>query len=56
MVESITKEQEMDLARLKAWLYRTRTRARQDNDRSERRQAKEEAKKTRPVQLPMFEF
>jgi len=55
-IDSIDKEQERELARLKAWLYRTRTRARQDSDRANRRQAKAEAASNAPKQMAMFEF
>ena len=56
-VEALTKEQESDLNRLKEWIYRTRTRARQDKDRAERRQQREEeAAKKKALQPSMFDF
>jgi len=56
-VESLTKEQENDLNRLKEWIYRTRTRARQEKDRAERRQQKEEeAAKKKAEQPALFTF
>jgi hypothetical protein len=56
-VESLTKEQENDLNRLKEWIYRTRTRARQEKDRAERRQQKEEEAAKRKAEQPaLFTF
>jgi hypothetical protein len=37
-VESLTDDQMRDLNRLKEWIYKTRTRTRQEKDRTERRQ------------------
>jgi len=42
-VDSLNDYQVGELRRLKDWIYRQRTRARQDKDRAERRQRKEEA-------------
>jgi hypothetical protein len=56
-VESLTKEQENDLNRLKEWIYRTRTRARQEKDRAERRQKREEEVARRKAEQPaLFRF
>ena len=56
-VESITDDQMRDLNRLKEWLYRKRTTARQDKDRAERRQKREEeAAKMKEAQPALFEF
>ena len=56
-VESLNDEQMRDLNRLKAWLYRKRTTARQDKDRAERRQKREEETAAREAAQPaLFEF
>jgi hypothetical protein len=56
-VESLTDNQQEDLDRLKEWLYHTRTRARQDRDRAERRQQRqEEAARKEELQPKMFDF
>ena len=56
-VESITDDQMRDLNRLKEWIYRTRTRARQEKDRAERRQRREEEAARRKVEQPaLFKF
>ena len=56
-VESLDDGQKRDLDRLKEWLYRTRTRARQDKDRGERRQKRgEEAATKEELQPKMFDF
>jgi hypothetical protein len=56
-VESITDDQMRDLNRLKAWLYQTRTRARQEKDRAERRERRQEEKtKKEELQPKMFDF
>ena len=41
-VDSISDYQMAELNRLKEWLYRKRTRVREDRERAERRQKKEE--------------
>jgi len=57
VVESISDDQMRDLNRLKEWLYRRRTTARQDRDRAERRQKREEAEARREAEQPvLFEF
>ena len=56
-VESLTRNQEEDLNRLKAWIYQTRTRARLERDRAERRQGREEEAAMREAAQPaLFEF
>jgi len=56
-VESLTDQQTTDLNRLKEWLYRRRTTARQEMERSERRQQKEDGVSKRKVEQPaLFEF
>jgi hypothetical protein len=56
-VESLDDEQMRDLNRLKEWIYKTRTRARQDRDRAERRQQhQEEAARKEELQPKMFDF
>ena len=56
-VESLTNQQMADLNRLKEWLYRRRTTARQEVDRTERRQQKNEDVANRKAEQPaLFEF
>jgi len=56
-VESLTDQQTADLNRLKEWLYRRRTTARQETERAERRQQKEDEVSKRKVEQPaLFEF
>ena len=56
-VKSLNHEQTKDLARLKAWLYRTRMQERANRDRAERRQHKEEEADRRRIEQPvLFEF
>jgi hypothetical protein len=56
-VDSLNNEQLSDLNRLKEWLYRQRTTARQEMDRTERRQQKEEEVDKRKAEQPtLFEF
>ena len=56
-VESLTSDQTRKLNRLKEWLYRKRTLARQDGDRFERRERKEEETARREVEQPaLFGF
>ena len=56
-VDSLNDQQMADLNRLKEWLYRRRTTARQDRERTERRQTKEEeVAKRKAEQLELFEF
>jgi CO dehydrogenase/acetyl-CoA synthase beta subunit len=56
-VESLTSQQTADLNRLKEWLYRRRTTARQESERAERRQQKEEEATKRKAEQPaLFEF
>ena len=55
-VDSLNNQQMMDLNRLKEWLYRRRSTARQETERAERRQQKEEEAGKRKVQQPaLFE-
>jgi hypothetical protein len=56
-VESLTKEQENDLNRLKEWIYKKRVQARLDKGRAERRQKREEETAQRKAEQPaLFEF
>ena len=56
-VESLTTDQTRELNRLKEWLYRKRTLARQDGDRFERQEKKqEEAAKRESEQPALFSF
>jgi hypothetical protein len=56
-VESLTDQQMADLNRLKEWLYRRRTIAKQETERAERRQQKEEDVDKRKAEQPaLFEF
>ena len=56
-VESLTDDQMRDLNRLKEWLYRRRTTARQDRERAERRQKREEEIARKKAEQPaLFEF
>ena len=56
-IESLTDQQTDDLNRLKEWLYRQRTTARQETERAERRQQKEEEVTKRKAEQPvLFEF
>jgi hypothetical protein len=56
-VESLNDYQKMHLRRLKDWIYRTRTRARLDRDRAERRQQKEKAVvEKRELQPALFDL
>jgi DNA-directed RNA polymerase specialized sigma24 family protein len=56
-VDSISDSQTKELFRLKAWLYRQRTRTRLDMVRAERREKKEQEKAERMAGQPaLFEF
>ena len=56
-VESLTTDQTRELNRLKEWLYRKRALARQDGDRTERRERKEEEVARREAEQPaLFGF
>lgn len=55
-VDSLNDEQMADLNRLKEWIYRQRTRARQEGARAERRRAKEEEAKRKAEQPALFQF
>ena len=55
-VESLTTDQARELNRLKEWLYRKRALARQDGDRTERRERKEEAARRETEQPALFGF
>lgn len=56
-VDSLNNQQTADLNRLKEWIYRRRTTARQEVERNERRQQKEEEVAKREVEQPaLFEF
>ncbi|AII60896.1 hypothetical protein [Dehalococcoides mccartyi] len=56
-VDSLNNQQATDLNRLKDWLYRRRTTARQELERTERRQQKkEEVAKKEAEQPALFEF
>jgi len=56
-VDSLNNQQTADLARLKEWLYRRRTTARQEIERAERRRQKEDEVDKRKAEQPaLFEF
>ena len=56
-VESLNKDQELELNRLKAWLYRKRIQVRLDRDRDGRRQKREEEATERKRRQPaLFDF
>jgi len=56
-VDSISDYQAGELNRLKSWLYHQRVKARQEKDRTERRQKRGEAKSQREAEQPaLFEF
>ncbi len=56
-VDSLNNQQMADLNRLKEWLYRRHTTARQEVERNERRQQKEEEVAKRKEEQPaLFEF
>ena len=56
-VESLNRNQEDDLNRLKRWIYERRVKARQERDQGERRQKKEEkAAREKMIQPTLFEF
>jgi len=56
-VDKLDDEQMRDLNRLKAWIYRQRTRIRLERDRAERRQRKEEeAQLKKELQPALFDF
>jgi hypothetical protein len=56
-VDSLNNEQLSDLNRLKEWLYRRRTTAKKEAERTERRQQKEEDVDKRKAEQPaLFEF
>jgi hypothetical protein len=57
VVEKLTRIQEDDLLQFKRWLYKTRVQARQDRNRSERRQQKADETKERIITQPaLFDF
>lgn len=56
-VESLSDYQQSELRRFKRWLYETRVRARQERDRSERRERKgQEKQRKEDLQPRMFDF
>jgi len=56
-VDSLNSQQTADLNRLKEWLYHRRTTAKQEAERTKRRQQKEEEVDTRKAKRPaLFEF
>jgi CO dehydrogenase/acetyl-CoA synthase beta subunit len=56
-VKSLSKDQEVDLQRLKDWLCRKRTQIRLEHDRAERRQKREEEAAQRKAEQPaLFRF
>jgi len=56
-VESLQDHQLQDLARLKEWLYRQRTKARQERDRTERCKEREKAlARKKALQPSLFDF
>jgi hypothetical protein len=57
VVDKIDNYKEQELARLKAWIYETRTKHRQEGGRAERREKKEEAVAKSKAERPMlFDF
>ena len=56
-VDSLTDDQITELDRLKDWLYRRRTQARQERGRAERRERKEAEAATKEAEQPaLFQF
>jgi len=56
-VDSISDYQVGELNRLKEWLYRQRTKVRQERERADRRQGREEMEAQRKAEQPaLFEF
>jgi len=56
-VDSLNDYQMSELNRLKTWLYRQRTRVRQESEKAERRRAKEEAEARKKAEQPaLFQF
>ncbi len=56
-VTELTRNQQNDLAHLKAWIYDRRTQVRQERDRTERRERKEtEVAEKKELQPALFEF
>ena len=56
-VESLNDYQMGELIRLKDWLYRQRVKVREERERTDRRQAKEEAEAQKKVERPLlFDF
>ena len=56
-IEMLTDEQTRELRRLKEWLYRKRTQARQERERAETRERNEEEAARREAERPaLFEF
>jgi hypothetical protein len=56
-VDSLDKDQIVELRRLKDWLYHQRTKVRLERDRAERRQQTEEEGARRKAEQPaLFEF
>ena len=56
-VDSLTDQQTADLKRLKEWLYRRRSTARQEVERAEKQHQKEEEVAKRKAEQPaLFEF
>jgi hypothetical protein len=56
-VDSLNDEQMAALNRLKEWLYRQRTTARQERERTDRREAKEDEVADKKAGQPaLFEF
>ena len=57
VVDKLDNYKEQELARLKAWIYQTRTKYRQERDRVERREKREEeAARQKLLQPTLFEF
>jgi len=56
-VDQLTRNQQDDLARLKAWIYDRRVKIRQERDRTDRRERKEtEHAQQEALQLALFKF
>ena len=56
-VDSLSDNQLKELNRLKAWLYRQRSKVRLERERAERREKKEQEEAERKAEQPaLFEF
>jgi len=56
-VDSLRDDQMADLNRLKEWLYRKRTQAREDRERADRRRKRDDEAERRKAEQPaLFDF